>query len=545
MFKFAICSVVCLTTLLSLYIHAAVAEPVNHAAVLAPYLNEDTFAVGWIDIGAMKDSGNENQAQLLNVLPMLTEDGQAAVIVGMMIEGFVQGFQKAGGQSLYVIAGLADLHVNGGPLVLATSRAGLEHPDELEKLFRDLIEENLTHNANPEARQLAERIAIERKGNAVLIGMKSTVARYRSRKSENRAELVEPLTQSSKAGAVATVVFCPGTDFRRVVSELWPELPGSLTQLRGELAANWRSLALAINLPPDPKPRLALQASDHQSAQLFAKLWQNLLQETTEFGGNSAAMEQVKEYAQSFIELLPAKVEGTRVEIEMRTGKTDLEKLQALFRNAYNKSAESRRRRERTANLHNISLGLLNYESSHGHLPPAAIYDKEGQALLSWRVMILPYLDEGELYKKFHLDEPWDSPNNRALIAKMPRIYADPDPKLAPLVLEGKTTYQVPVGPEMIFYNKEGAKWREIKDGTVSTVLIVEVDPSRAVSWTKPEDWEVDLSHPRRGLERAGRNVFTAAFGDGSVQVIDLQKVDDATLRALLTRAGGETVKRP
>ena len=42
------------------------------------------------------------------------------------------------------------------------------------------------------------------------------------------------------------------------------------------------------------------------------------------------------------------------------------------------------------------------------------------------RVAILPYLGESEkaLYGQFELSEPWDSPNNKALLAKMPKVYA-------------------------------------------------------------------------------------------------------------------------
>ena len=74
------------------------------------------------------------------------------------------------------------------------------------------------------------------------------------------------------------------------------------------------------------------------------------------------------------------------------------------------------------------------------HFPPAAICDKDGRPLLSWRVAILPYIDQEDLYKQFHLDEPWDSPHNRSLIEKMPGTYMDLGPKADQLNHEGKTT---------------------------------------------------------------------------------------------------------
>jgi hypothetical protein len=148
------------------------------------------------------------------------------------------------------------------------------------------------------------------------------------------------------------------------------------------------------------------------------------------------------------------------------------------------------------------------------------------------------------LYEQFRLDEPWDSPHNRALIEKMPGVYMDLGPKADQLNREGKTTCLVPTGPNTVFYDKEGAPLREIKDGTSMTILLVEVEPRRAVVWTKPEDWEVDFEHPRQGVERDDRDFFIAARCDGSVHAVPTN-IDEKTLRALLTRAGREVIDRP
>jgi hypothetical protein len=126
----------------------------------------------------------------------------------------------------------------------------------------------------------------------------------------------------------------------------------------------------------------------------------------------------------------------------------------------------------------------------------------------------------------------------------MPEVLADPDSKIRKTAGDGKTTYQVPVGPETIFFNSEGAKFSEIIDGTSQTIMIVEVAPANAVEWTKPADWQVDLAHPRQGVERSGRNRFTGAWADGSVQLVPTD-IEEAKLRALLTPAGREVVDRP
>ena len=92
-------------------------------------------------------------------------------------------------------------------------------------------------------------------------------------------------------------------------------------------------------------------------------------------------------------------------------------------------------------NLKQIALALLNYEAAHKTLPAQAKYDADGKPLLSWRVGILPYIEEQQLYQQFHLDEPWDSPNNIKLLDQMPAVFKHPK-----MNKPGTTVYQGVVG---------------------------------------------------------------------------------------------------
>ena len=94
--------------------------------------------------------------------------------------------------------------------------------------------------------------------------------------------------------------------------------------------------------------------------------------------------------------------------------------------------------------FHQLSLAMLNYDQIHGRFPSYCSFDKEGKPLLSWRVHLLPFLWETELYNQFHLDEPWDSEHNKELITKMPPIYTRPG--TSEMAKQGKTVYLVPVG---------------------------------------------------------------------------------------------------
>jgi hypothetical protein len=199
------------------------------------------------------------------------------------------------------------------------------------------------------------------------------------------------------------------------------------------------------------------------------------------------------------------------------------------------KMTQSSRRIQGTNNLKQIALAMHNFHSVYNHLPPAATYDNRGKPLLSWRVQLLPFLEADELYKEFHLDEPWDSDHNKKLLDKMPRVYADPNHK-------GKThltPYQVFVGKGAMFEGKTGVSLANVPDGTSNTILVVETRPE--VPWTKPEDLPFDVDKPLRKLGGLQPDGFQAAFADGSVHFVK-KTASEKTLKILIGRNDGQVV---
>ena len=212
--------------------------------------------------------------------------------------------------------------------------------------------------------------------------------------------------------------------------------------------------------------------------------------------------------------------------------------LVALLLPAVQAARTAARRNDSLAHLRDFAIALQNYHDTKGEFPAHASYSEDGKPLLSWRVHLLPYMEEVQLYRQFHLDEPWDSEHNKQLIAKMPDIFQSPSSPLERA--DGKTLYMAPIGKGFVMDGtKDGVGIRQITDGTSKTIVVVEANPEKAVIWTKPDDLKVDLENPADGLGGLYAGVFQAAFADGFAKGIS-NSLDPKILKGLFTRNGRE-----
>jgi hypothetical protein len=196
----------------------------------------------------------------------------------------------------------------------------------------------------------------------------------------------------------------------------------------------------------------------------------------------------------------------------------------------------------RNNRLKQLVLAMHSYADTHeGRLPPAALYREDGRPLLSWRVLLLPYLEQNELYRQFHLDKAWDSPENLPLLSKMPPDFAHP-PELNIKAERFSTFFQVFVGKGTAFEGKKGLRIRDdFPDGFANTIIVVEAENS--VSWTKPEDliYEKDRPLPSLGgIFRARFQGWFAVTGNATPRVIRPGVMSEETIRNAITRNDGK-----
>jgi len=212
-------------------------------------------------------------------------------------------------------------------------------------------------------------------------------------------------------------------------------------------------------------------------------------------------------------------------------------------------------------NLKQIVISFHKYYDGNSIFHPATVYSKEGRPLYSWRVLMLPYLGHDDIYKRFHLDEAWDSPHNMQFLKEIPDVYVSPyDPEEAQ---RGLTHYQVFVangsepGPRPVFVNnpitlvpfdlgigqtfqtKGGAPTiRQITDGLSNTILVA--DAANPVPWTKPEELAYSNRGPLPRLATHGTGRSYVAMGDWSCRSIDLSKLSEQTFRNAITMDDGK-----
>ncbi len=237
--------------------------------------------------------------------------------------------------------------------------------------------------------------------------------RLKSLKPEDRPELAKAFAAAGDTAIQA--LFIPSNENRKVVEEIMPKLPqelggGPITIVtRGALWA-----AVSVDLPPKTSVRATVQSQDAASAQKLRELAARFFKAVGEEGPHNQKARDVLPGFDKLVKQLTPKVEEDRLIVKL-----DEKELTETLKPVVGKIRDRADDVRSINNLKQIGLAMHNYHDTHRSFPTVANFDKAGKPLLSWRVQLLLFLDQAELYKEFHLDEPWDSEHNKKLIAKM------------------------------------------------------------------------------------------------------------------------------
>ncbi len=195
-------------------------------------------------------------------------------------------------------------------------------------------------------------------------------------------------------------------------------------------------------------------------------------------------------------------------------------------------------------NLKQIGLALRQYQRRYSCLPPAFVPDANGKPMHSWRVLLLPFLDQDALYQKYSFKEPWDGPNNRKLSNVSIGVYkcTSDAPEYA------NTSYVAVVGPGTAWPGATGARLGDVQTDPGNTVLVVEVADS-GVNWMEPRDLSFENmdfhvnGQPRNSISSRHRGDATVLFVDGSVGRLGDGLTPEA-IRAMLRITGATGVRQ-
>lgn len=206
---------------------------------------------------------------------------------------------------------------------------------------------------------------------------------------------------------------------------------------------------------------------------------------------------------------------------------------------AVQKTREAANRMSSMNNLKQLGIAMHAYHDTNGHFPPAVVTDKNGKPLYSWRVLILPYIEQEAVYRAWKLDEPWDSPNNRRLSDTVIKIFCEPTEPPT-----NRTHYRVFHGNGAIFKTGQvgirdaggGSRIADILDGTSNTLMIAQTRDS--VPWAAPDEIAYDPKKPLPALGLLGSDRFLTAFADGVVLALK-STIKPQTLHMLIQKNDG------
>lgn len=324
---------------------------------------------------------------------------------------------------------------------------------------------------------------------------------------------------------------------------------GGPTMALAPLWKNVRTLAAGLTLGDDLTLNAQLEASDAKKVTetLTALKWlarnylESLPSAMRDQGRSDTAQLVMASTAATagsqFLDSLQIQEEGQQVNVQA-TLSDSVYPMIAFAMPAISSARTAALRTQSMNNMKQLMLAMHNYHETYRHLPPAVVVDEKSGEKRSWRIEMLPFVEQGPLYEQYRKDEPWDSPANQKVMLQMPQVFAVTGTSGTHM-----TPYQAIVseggGLTLTKSGKEPG-FRDFTDGLSNTVMLVET--KLLVPWTKPVDLVADARTPSLGTARDADPGILVGMGDGSVQFLS-ENIDATLWQGLITRAGGEVIQ--
>ncbi len=504
----------------------ALVEAQDHESNLKAYLTDDVIAIAWLDLEKIQP---EVLGEYVLSLGALNVDEKAAFAVGVgMVQVELDRWKESGIRKVYCLVKPSDVGHNGPSWVISVDPSSPQRALETIQTSLKSWPSGLS--------EFWKSFAVDER-SVLIASSDEQLERLQSDRPINVRNYTESWAALGDGAAGFLVI--PGNDTRRVLKEIPLRLPAPFEKLTGPMLADHLDWCGAqIDLSPQPNLKFEFEVTHDdtravilESVESGMALLSNLLAENIQIPKEDRPV--IREFVQST-------VTGNRLQISFGESPEQRAAVRKNIGFIVSKIRGAQGDAQDLNNLRQLLLGLHNYEGAFSRFP-AFNGNGEDSVGLSWRVHILPFLNENELYQQFKLNEAWDSEHNLKLVEKMPTVFWSPQPENFKNNREGKTVYQGPLHPEAAFSPDpiEGFGFKDFKDGTSNSILLVTVTPDRAVPWTKPADWEVDLENPFAGLSGGTTKATAIGLADASTRHIT-PAVGPETLRRAITISGGE-----
>lgn len=435
---------------------------------------------------------------------------QAASI--LFVEGFVNSLKTAGVKHLYVLVPTRVIN-DGGPLVVIPC----QETAAVENMAAMLLSTSGADSV----------LKIRKQTRLVMVGPEAVLNRLTADDgtvSDSRVDLLQPLSHPERKDHVA--VFSLADVYRQELIAIWPDSLPSQAPLQlspQQLASDIQRVTLSWTLPPEVAVEVAIEAVDAAAAERVQKALESVLNSVLNQAG-----EEPRD-TDSIATILKPQRDGNRLKLELREAAINTLLAQAKV------LAYIAHRSQTSNHLKQIGLAIHNYHDSYRHFPPKHFIDRQGQPLLSWRVAILPYIEQAALYQSLKLDQPWNAAANQLPASVVIPTYADRDDNDP-----NKTRFRVPVFPGSAWDGEGPPKtFRDITDGSSNTIAVIHAPPEAAVSWADPAEWKISPDNPMQDVF-GDREEVMVLFFDASVRTLRRDELDNKKLSAMLTIAGGE-----